>query len=785
MIGWVWALVLAGSVWAQPAAPDAEPWNRSVAAATAMIEEQTGSDADLAALRQDLQRFRDVFVAQQGTNAAQIAALKEQIAALGPAPEGDAVETAEVGARRKALHDELAKAQEPVVRAGEAQAQAEALLRALIDLDRARQAGRMLRLSPSPLTPEGWTVLAKEAQGLVDVLVLETQTRVANRPAGWFADRILGVGVGVALGLVMLVGGWRITRRGGRRLVARFSTRMQVVTGFVVSVLSLALPIAGLHLMVRSLMELGVFGPWWRPVLSSASGSFAAAMVGFWVVRLFFDSARTQADYQAPARHRARAWSLALVVGFALYRFVSQTGTLRVGRESVFLGPLAGMPDPLGGLASAAVVAPLLVLAAAGLWGVGCLRRGATTPAGEEDEEGRVDVPYRVRMLGALLFVAKWIGLGAVVAGLVGYVALANYAMWSTVVVLGLALFLLSLHDFITAAWAAATNRPVDQGLVPVLAGFALVAAALPLFALAWGMRPDSLWETARKVGQGFPVGDVTLSPSLVAVFALTLGIGVVITRVVKGVFKTAVLPRTRLDSGAQSAAVAGLGYVGVFLAVLIAVMAAGIDLSSLAIVAGALSVGIGFGLQNIISNFVSGIILLIERPISVGDWIDAGGQQGTVRSVSVRSTRIRTFDNTEVIVPNSDLISNSVTNWTRGSTIGRVIVPVTVAFGTDTEAVEAILLGIADRYEDVLGFPAPQVFFANFSSNGYAFELRAFLRDIRDHIRISTLMRHAIVQEFAKAGIVIPAAVQEVRVVLPDSGPSAAMLEKKDRPAA
>jgi len=225
------------------------------------------------------------------------------------------------------------------------------------------------------------------------------------------------------------------------------------------------------------------------------------------------------------------------------------------------------------------------------------------------------------------------------------------------------------------------------------------------------------------------------------------------------------VLPRTKMDPGARNALVTGMGYVGMTLSALVAVSVAGLNLSNLAVVAGALSVGVGFGLQTIVANFVSGIILLIERPIAEGDWIEVSGHSGIVKKIAVRSTQISTFDKHDVIVPNQDLIGGTVKNMTLSSRMGRLIIPVGVAYGSDLELTKGILEKAAADHKSLVKNPTPSVLFRGLGDSSLDFELRCYLRDVDDMATTQSDLLFRIYVDLSKAGVEIPFPQRDVNL--------------------
>ena len=378
-----------------------------------------------------------------------------------------------------------------------------------------------------------------------------------------------------------------------------------------------------------------------------------------------------------------------------------------------------------------------------------------------------------------------WLGVIAIpIAAILGYLSLASFIAAQLVVggaiiatlILALALVDTLLTDGLEAADgvgdAVATmfgmrrEAVVQTGIL--LSGalrVVLVLVAASFLLVPWGIETKDVFSWLRTAFFGFTIGDITISFSAILLALAIFLIGLVVTRAIQRWLEQRLLPHTRFNVGIRDSLKTAFGYAGIIVAAAVGFTFLGLDLSNLAIVAGALSVGIGFGLQSVVNNFVSGLILLAERPIKAGDWIVVGNEEGYVSKISVRATQIETFDRATVIVPNSDLISGVVKNWMHSNLVGRVTVPVGVSYSADPEKVRQALLKCADEHPSVLREPAPRVYFHDFGASSLDFELRAYISNVDVSLTTRSDLRFAIHKALKEAGIEIPFPQRDVHL--------------------
>ncbi len=310
-------------------------------------------------------------------------------------------------------------------------------------------------------------------------------------------------------------------------------------------------------------------------------------------------------------------------------------------------------------------------------------------------------------------------------------------------------------------------NRVTEQVGVVLTGLLRLAVILITILALLipWGYRARDWVEWITAAFFGFKVGDITISVAVILSAIVVFLVGVIITRALKSWLATRYLPTTKLDTGIRNSITTMFGYTGITIAAMMTVSFVGFDLTSLAFVAGALSVGIGFGLQSVVSNFVSGLILLVERPIKAGDWVVTSGGEGTVRKISVRSTEIETFDRATVIVPNATLITDSVVNWNHKSSMGRIKLAIGVGYDSNPQRVQEILLECANKNNGILDIPNPVVYFMDFGASSLDFELRCYLADVGYGLSVKSELRYAVFAALEKEGISIPFPQQDVHI--------------------
>lgn len=736
--------------------PDFAQWQTLADRAKNAIDAARASDAAFEMIRSELVSSRQQFLAASGLNSERIETLQLQINALGPPPE-NAQEAPEIATRRAELNQQLQKVRAPVVAAEEAYNLADGLIREIDRILAERRAANLLSRNDTPLNPALWFDAVSSLGETVASMVSEVKTPWASDR--YRADLRKNLPVVLTLffiGLVLLLRGRKWSVAAGNYF-RRFGGAGTGTWSFLVSLGRIIIPIIGVVFISGAIISTGVVGPRVSKLVESLPEWAMVLLMLRWLCEQLFSKRDEDALFAFAQERRAE-----------LRFYGSLLSVLYVGND--ILHQLMDLENASAN-EQAVVAFPILVVAAIILFRLGqILVKAIHVPNdADEDQTQKSGVALFLKIAGQISIVVAV--TTPFIAGL-GYTNLAASILYPTIkslTVIGLAAV---LHRFLADVycWLSGRGEEGKDSLVPVLIAFALSIVILVPLALIWGARPSEILELWKLFNNGFSLGDTRVSPSDFLIFAVIFAALYMLTRLFQNALKTSLLPKTHLDVGAQNAVVSGVGYLGIFFAALIAITSAGIDLSGFAIVAGALSVGVGFGLQTIVQNFVSGIILLIERPIAEGDWIEVNGSMGYVRDISVRSTRIETFDRTDVIIPNADFISGTVTNYTRGNTIGRLIAPVGVAYGTDTRRVETILREIAEAHPMVLANPPPNIVFQGFGADSLDFEIRAILRDVNWVLSVKSDINHEIAKRFAAEGIEIPFAQRDIWLRNPEA---------------
>lgn len=741
--------------------PNYAVWVFLAERAESAVEDRSTPSAELEGLRGRVATFRDQFLGAQAVNQDRITTLQQQIAALGPPPGEGESEAPEIAARRADLTERLSLRQAPLLAADEAFRRADGIIRSIDRVLRERQADALMTLWPTPLNPANWM------RG-VNVVINSGLTVYGEIYNAWLdparrndlvSDLPITLGALVLAALLLLRGRHWMEQLTVRLLQSTRVLRGRVVMAFFLSLAQLLVPFLGLTLLSTAIMTSRMTGP---TVEQLADTLVYAGMVIFFARWLSLQIFPILSDPGLPLHlddaQRRQGRVLALLLGAMV-------------AVNMLYEPLVA-PALQSDATNAVLLFPMLILASLFLLRMGRLLRMHQPPdAAVEGGENASSFFDRMLMMGAKVVILMSV-LAAVLSA-VGYINAALQIVFPTIGSLALVAVTVILYRLITAIYDAIVgdgHEGASEALVPALAGMVLALIAMPVLALIWGVRGAELLEIWARFREGFTLGETRISPTNILSFILVFVIGFLITRAIQGALAASVLPKTTMEKGAQKAIVSGVGYVGVVVAALVAFSTAGIDLSGLAIVAGALSVGIGFGLQNIVSNFVSGLILLIERPVSEGDWVEVGPTMGIISRISVRSTVIETFDRSEVIVPNADLISTSVTNYTKSNKTGRLILPVGVAYGSDTRRVDAILRELIEAQPLVVMNPPPSVMFMRFGADAMEFEIRAILRDVNFSLRVRSDMNHEIARRFAEEGIEIPFAQRDIWLRNPEA---------------
>jgi len=726
-------------------------------------------DGQLSQVRENLEAINDEVMEWLNQVSPKYDSLKKDLLALGNAPaEGAFPEAPASAAQRAALNTRIATISGPMTQVYLLQERTIGLIAQVSTLRRERFASRVLARDQSPLAPSVWQPALPQAYAILTSMIASIRSTITSQQ---FLDRLnkslilILAALLVSVVLVWPVRRWVLTRYGRTTAIVQpafiTSLRAALVVGTTLAVLPTFA--AGLVYLAASRSELLT-----ETGAQIAFALFKGIMVFTWPVAFFraFLSPKKPQWRLLPVSNMIAIGAWGTVISLAIIFAVD----VLLSRVVVIYSAQLTLTTLLNFGFSLIVGALLLLL---------LLRQRIWMPDAIEP-----DVKPTLRWIRLLLAFGV---IGVLIAGAFGYVSLARVFLTQLVLTSAVLVVFLIVHrlgsEFMHYAlsgeswigeWAKHSLDLDDEGIDRVsFLGELLYALVLGLVGLVvllfiWGADKEDLKNWTYNLLFGLQIGNIRISLISTAIaFALFAGL-LILTRFVQRLFVDKILQQARVDPGVRNSIRAGIGYVGVVLAGLVSFSAVGLDLSNLAIVAGALSIGIGFGMQNVVNNFVSGLILLVERPVKVGDWVVVGSNQGYVKRIKVRATEIQTFDRASVFIPNSMLISDAVTNWTYADKLGRIIIPIGVAYGSPVRKVIKTLLEIGCAHPEVMTDPAASAAFRGFGDSALNFELRCFLQDVNRSIGVTSDLCVSIDEKFRELGIEIPFPQRDVHMISP-----------------
>ena len=630
---------------------------------------------------------------------------------------------------------------------------------AVLDRQRAVFKRELFRQTSSLFSTELWSEVRTDAPPAFTLARL-----LAQQSAQTFAERLRSGPRALVLAVVALIAGLAIAGSAlAQRLLARGGalrpSTIEKAAGAALGALAIvATPLAVIGALAATLSSFDLVDPVARPFMNNTLEVAALTVVCYALARVVFAPAAPNWRLIDPGPQAARTltWLVLLVaIVLALSRVVEQAAVSVGARLSLIIAN-RGMT---------AVVVALLLL-------VSLLRlRGTSTDAAVELKERAW---FSLARYAAMAVVAT-----IVIACALGYVTFAGFVVlvlaWLMMVLVSVRLF-----QALAAAAIEAGFKPESRlgqslagifGREPLQLASVLFSGVVTLFCAAvgliaalapFGVESDAILTNLRASFYALNIGDVTVSPAAIAAAIALFCVVLAAAHALRFWLETKFLPLTRLDRGLRVAIASGASYLGLFLALVAALGYLGLGLDRLAILAGALSVGVGFGLQSVVNNFVSGIIILWEGAIRVGDWIAVGDEQGHVTRINVRATEIETFDRATMIIPNANLVSGSVKNWVRGDKVGRIKIALTQPASVDPSQIEDILLAAAKAQDGVLGLPAPRVMFMAMDrvpeGDVFRFELWCYVEDVEQSARVRSDLHFDLYRRLVEAKLLNPA---------------------------